>query len=171
MTSGCDDAEWTSSVSLEPMVKEDVEAVRAIDEISFPSAWSVGSYLRDLRNSNSYYIVARLTGRIIGYGGMWVVEDEAHISTLAVHPDRRRHGLGRRLLSHLMEAARGRGVKRVTLEVRAPNSAARRLYESFGFQIVGLIPRYYGDTGEDAIVMHRHLSEEEGQEAAAEEGS
>lgn len=116
------------------------------------------SYLRDLRNRNSLYLVARRNGEVVGYAGMWLIGDEAHISTLAVHPSCRRRGLGRRLLSYLLEAAEERGAREVTLEVREANSAARALYEQFGFKSRGLIPHYYGDTGEDALVMGKALS-------------
>jgi len=153
LTSDCDERSWVTAVSIEPMSPQDVGAVCEIDHLSFPSAWSVDSYLRDLRNPNSYYVVARLHGEIVGYAGMWVVADEAHISTLAVHPSRRRCGLGRRLLSHLIMAARERKVVKITLEVREANLAARTLYEKFGFRSEGTIPHYYGDTGENAVMM------------------
>ena len=158
MTSGCVEESWLASVSLEPMREEDLAAVLEIDHLSFPSSWSPDSYLRDLRNRNSHYVVARLAGEIIGYAGMWIMADEAHISTLAVHPSRRRAGLGKRLLSHLLAAARERGASEVTLEVREANAAARSLYESFGFQATGMIAHYYGDTGESAVVMARSIA-------------
>jgi len=168
LTSGCDNQgcgvapqpprDWLASVSIEPMRQEDVAAVREIDQTSFPSAWSAESYLRDLRNRSSHYVVGRLAGEVVGYAGMWLIQDEAHISTLAVRPDCRRRGLGARLLSHLLEAAEERGAREVTLEVRDGNSAAQALYERFGFRSKGFIPRYYGDTGENAVVMGKHLS-------------
>jgi ribosomal-protein-alanine N-acetyltransferase len=157
LTSGCDDRNWLDSVTLEPMQKQDLAVVIEIDRLSFPSSWSPESYLRDLRNRNSHYIVARLGDEIIGYAGMWLVADEAHISTLAVRPERRRAGLGSRLLSDLIAAARARGAARITLEVREANLAARSLYAKFGFRTKGFIPRYYGDTGENAIVMAMSL--------------
>jgi len=153
LTSGCADRNWAASVVIDRMRKEDVDAVREIDRVSFPSSWSAESYLRDLRNPNSYYIAARFGDGVVGYAGMWVIVDEAHISTLAVRSDRRRCGLGRRLLSHLIDAAHERGATEITLEVREANAAARALYESFGFKCRGFIPRYYGDTDENAVVM------------------
>jgi len=153
LTSGCGKAAWLASVSIERMRREDVDAVRGIDRVSFPSSWSAESYLRDLRNRSSYYAVARADGEIVGYAGMWLIADEAHISTLAVRPDRRRCGLGQRLLIHLMEVAQERGAAEITLEVREANAAARALYEKFGFKSKGFIPNYYGDTGENGVVM------------------
>jgi len=153
LTSACDNETWLASVTIEPMRSHDVEAVREIDLLSFPSAWSAESYLRDLRNRNSHYLVAHLGGEVIGYAGMWLIADEAHISTLAVHPDHRRRGLGRRLLAHLLELAADHDAVEITLEVREANAIAQRLYESFGFRSKGLLPHYYGDTGENAVVM------------------
>jgi ribosomal-protein-alanine N-acetyltransferase len=161
LTSDSADQAWLAATSIEPMRPEHLDAVLAIERLSFPSAWSRESYLRELRNPNSYYFVARLEGNVIGHAGMWTLGDEAHISTLAVHPDRRRHGLARRLLSHLMAFARERRLARITLEVRAANRAAQALYREFGFEEKGLLPRYYGDTGENGIVMCKLLSQEE----------
>ena len=139
------------------MQPADLDEVLTIERLSFPSAWSRESYLRELRSRNSYYFVARLEGAIIGHAGMWTISDEAHISTLAVHPDRRRRGLGRRLLSHLIQLARRRHAARVTLEVREANYIARSLYRQFGFDETGVLPRYYGDTGETGVIMCKLL--------------
>jgi ribosomal-protein-alanine N-acetyltransferase len=135
----------------------DLGEVLAIERRSFPSAWSRESYLRELRNRNSCYFVARLGEQLIGYIGMWIVEEEAHITTLAVHPGRRRCGLAQRLLHHLCAVALKHGAAKLTLEVRAPNRAAQELYRKCGFQEKGLLPRYYGDTGEDGILMAKAL--------------
>ncbi len=161
-TSGCDDRSWLPATVIAPKRREDLDEVLAIERASFPSAWSRESYLRELRNPNSCYFVARLQGSVIGHAGMWIIGDEAHISTLAVHPDRRRRGLGRRLLSHLIDISLERHIARVTLEVREANSAARALYGEFGFQETGLLPRYYGDTGESGVIMCKVLSPQPG---------
>lgn len=158
MTSGCDDTSWLDALRLDPMQPEDLDSVLAVERLSFPSVWSRESYLRELRNRNSYYIVARLAGEIIGHAGMWVALDEAHISTLAVHPARRRRKLGRFLLSHLIQVAEQKGVARIALEVREGNLAAHGLYQQFGFQSRGRLPHYYGDTGENALVMCKTLA-------------
>jgi len=157
LTSGYGECEWLDSVSIEPMQPGDVEAVCAIDRASFPSSWSAESYLRDLRNPSVHYLVARLEGEVIGYAGMWVIGQEAHITTLAVHPCCRRCGLGRRLCARLIETAQRRGATEVTLEARTANLAARALYQHLGFQPRCTIPRYYADTGEDAVVMALRL--------------
>jgi ribosomal-protein-alanine N-acetyltransferase len=152
------DREWLHEVTLERMSPFDIAAVLRIEHVSFPSAWSAESYLRELRNPTSYYIVARWRGDIVGYAGMWVIPDEAHVSTIAVHPEVRRGGLGEAMMRHLIGVARARGATRMTLEVREANEAAQSLYTKLGFIVQGIIPRYYGDTGENALVMAKDLT-------------
>jgi len=135
-----------------------LDVVLAIERACFPSAWTRESYLVELGNPSSWYVVARHAGEVIGYGGMWVIGDEAHITTLAVRPACRRRGLGSLLLSHLLGAAAPRGAAKATLEVRQGNLAAQSLYEKFGFEKTGELFRYYGDTGENAVVMWKTLA-------------
>jgi len=161
LTSECGDTAWLDTVSIEPMKPDDLDHVLAVERASFPSAWSRESYLRELGSPNSYYFVARRAGTIIGHAGMWNVSDEAHISTLAVHPDCRCRGLGSRLLGHLIAIARHLGLLNITLEVREVNYTARSLYHRFGFEEKGLLRRYYGDTGESAVVMCKTLVPED----------
>jgi [ribosomal protein S18]-alanine N-acetyltransferase len=97
--------------------------------------------------------VARAADRIVAYGGMWLMVDEAHITTFAVHPAWRRQRIGERLLLAFLDLAADRRAREATLEVRLSNLAARRLYEKYGFRPVGLRPRYYSDDGEDALIM------------------
>jgi ribosomal-protein-alanine N-acetyltransferase len=97
--------------------------------------------------------VARLDRRIVGYGGMWVVMDEAHITTLAVDPPFRRRKIAQRLLMALLEEAVILGAVRATLEVRETNLAAQNLYHKFGFRVTGVRKAYYTDNGENALVM------------------
>lgn len=92
-------------------------------------------------------------GRILGYLGLWFMVDEAHIVAIATHPEYRRRRIGERLLARALELAREREARIVTLEVRVSNLPAQRLYEKYGFRRVGMRPRYYTDTGEDAIIM------------------
>jgi len=153
----CADRDWPRAVVFEQMRPEHLAGVLAIERTSFPSAWSADSYLRELRNPSSHYCVARLGAEVIGYAGMWVIGDEAHVSTIAVHSDRRRQGLGERLMLHLMSVARQYQAALMTLEVRETNLSAQALYRKLGFQAVTVRTRYYGDTGEDGLVMHRAL--------------
>ncbi len=91
--------------------------------------------------------------RIVGFAGLWLTLDEAHITTICILPDQRGLGLGDLLLSHMMDLAREMGADRVTLEVRVTNSIAQRLYRKFGFETEGVRPRYYSDNQEDALIM------------------
>jgi len=139
--------------TIEAMRPEDVEAVAEMERISFPTAWQAETFRRELANPIACYLVARCQGALAGYLGMWVVEDEAHIATLAVHPDLRRRGIATRLLRAALSEARRRGASRATLEVREGNHAARAMYEKYGFTAVALLRAYYPDTGEDGVVM------------------
>jgi [ribosomal protein S18]-alanine N-acetyltransferase len=151
-------------VTIERMLPEDVPAVMAVDHLCFPTPWSENAYRSELGNVSAYYLIARLPwrgfgtgagdrGRLVGFAGAWIVMDEAHITTIGVHPDYRRHGIGERLLTALLEEARERGVRRATLEVRETNRGAQALYARFGFMPIARRRRYYSDTDEDAIVM------------------
>lgn len=92
-------------------------------------------------------------GRIIGYAGMWLVIDEAHITTIAIRTQVRGAGLGELLLTSMIEAATEMGADRITLEVRVTNTPAQRLYEKYGFKREGVRTRYYSDNNEDAYIM------------------
>ena len=139
---------------IEPMRLDDLEAVHQIELASFSAPWPPNAYRSELEtNRLANYLVARLDGQIVAYGGMWLMVDEAHITTFAVHPAWRRQRIGERLLVAFMDLAIGRHAREATLEVRLSNIAARRLYEKYGFRPVGLRPRYYSDDGEDALIM------------------
>lgn len=110
---------------------------------------------RELSLQISHFFVALDNNALVGYGGYWQVLDEAHIVTLAVHPDCRHQGTGRHLLKHLLSHIAAAGsIAKILLEVRAGNDAARRLYESEGFRVSGLRPKYY-EMKEDAVLMER----------------
>ena len=141
-------------VVVEPMGLDDLPAVHAIERASFSSPWPPHAYQTELEtNRMAHYLVARIGGQLVAYGGMWLMVDEAHITTFAVHPAWRRQRLGERLLLAFLDLAVDRGAHEATLEVRLSNIAARRLYEKYGFRPVGLRPRYYSDDHEDALIM------------------
>ena len=96
---------------------------------------------------------SRARGRIVGYAGMWLVADEAHITTIAVRNEARSRGFGELLLASLIDLAYGLGIRWVTLEVRVSNNIAQRLYRKYGFRNSGLRKRYYSDNNEDAAIM------------------
>jgi [ribosomal protein S18]-alanine N-acetyltransferase len=141
-------------VLIEPMRLGDLEAVHRIELASFSSPWPANAYRSELEtNRLASYLVARIDGEVIAYGGMWLMVDEAHITTFAVHPSWRRQRIGERLLLAFLDLAIARQAREATLEVRLSNISARRLYEKYGFRPVGLRPRYYSDNGEDALIM------------------
>src|SRR5206468_9569104 len=141
-------------VLIEAMRLEDLDEVERIEEASFSTPWPENAYRSELMtNRLASYLVARIGGRIVAYGGMWLMVDEAHITTFAVHPAWRRQRIGERLLLAFFDLARDRHAREATLEVRLSNLAARRLYEKYGFRPVGLRPRYYSDNNEDALIM------------------
>lgn len=141
-------------ILIEPMRLEDLEDVHAIERASFRSPWPANAYRSELESNRlAAYLVARAEGEIIGFGGMWLMVDEAHITTFAIHPTWRRQRIGERLLLSFLDLAIGRGAREATLEVRLSNLPARRLYEKYGFRPVGLRPRYYSDDNEDALIM------------------
>lgn len=132
----------------------DLPEVEAIERASFTTPWPPNAYRSELEDNRlASYLVARVGERVVGYAGMWLMVDEAHITTFAVHPSWRRRRIGERLLLAMLDLAAARRAREATLEVRVSNLAARRLYEKYGFRPVGIRPRYYSDDGEDAIVM------------------
>jgi [ribosomal protein S18]-alanine N-acetyltransferase len=141
-------------VVIEPMRLDDLPAVHAIEQASFTAPWPPHAYRSELEaNRLAHYLVARAGETVAAYGGMWLMVDEAHITTFAVHPAWRRQRIGERLLLAFLDIANDQGAHEATLEVRLSNLAARRLYEKYGFRPVGLRPRYYSDDHEDALIM------------------
>ena len=132
----------------------DLDAVREIERRSFSTPWPAHAYPAEIEtNRLAHYRVARLDGRIVAFAGIWLMLDEAHVTTFAVHPDFRRRSIGERLLLAMLDVAVANGAREATLEVRLSNVAARKLYEKYGFRPVGLRPRYYSDDNEDALIM------------------
>ena len=139
------------------MTLEDVPAVHEIDMLSFSLPWSERSFRFEVaENPASRGWVAEADGRIAAMLVLWVIIDEAHIATIAVHPDFRRRGIGEQILLHALRAAQDDGARRAFLEVRAGNSAAQAMYKKYGFVADGVRPRYYKDNNEDAILMSLH---------------
>jgi [ribosomal protein S18]-alanine N-acetyltransferase len=136
------------------MTVDDLEAVHVIEKESFSTPWPPHAYRQELENNRlAHYMVARYGDRIVGFAGMWLLVDEAHITTFAVSAEWRRQGIGERLLLAVLDLSRSRGAHEATLEVRPSNAPARRLYEKYGFKLVGVRPRYYSDNNEDALIM------------------
>jgi [ribosomal protein S18]-alanine N-acetyltransferase len=154
-----DDSFQPPAVLLRQMTLEDVENVHAIDLLSFSLPWTERSYRFELtENRHSCAWVAEVaqqdgSARLVAMIIMWVIVDEAHVATIAVHPDYRQRGIGRRLLAQGLLAAYEKGARRAFLEVRRSNEAAQFMYRSFGFEKAGERLRYYKDNQEDAFLM------------------
>ncbi len=136
-----------------------IDRIVAIEKVSFPTPWSTEAFHHELNdNPFAHYLVAVLDGEVIGYGGMWQVLDEAHVTNVAVDIPYRGQGIGRRILEALAEKAAAQGCSKMTLEVRISNFAAQRLYTSLDFIAYGVRKGYYTDTKEDAIIMWKNLA-------------
>lgn len=134
----------------------DIASVAAIERETFgASAWSPETFWGELARDDRYYVVVD-DGGVAAYAGLWTSPPDADIQTIAVAARRRGRGLGEVLLHHLIDRARAIGVRRVHLEVRADNGAARQLYSAAGFREVRLRERYYPDFS-DAVVMELAL--------------
>lgn len=136
------------------MRPEHLNQVLAIETRSFPIPWSHRAFMFEVtENDFAFYIVALVDEKVVGYAGMWIVLDEAHITNVAVHPELKGRGVGRALMTELLGRAVVLGAVRITLEVRVSNQVARSLYKSLGFAEKGLRKKYYSDNNEDAIIM------------------
>ena len=138
--------------------EQDIPAIMEIERQVFTLPWTPGIYRYELRyNQAAFYRGIRTSDPhlppLAAYGGIWLYPPEAHISTIAVHPEFRGMHLGGWLLAILLVEANRRGAREATLEVRVSNVAAQKLYRSFGFQVVGKRYRYYSDNREDALIM------------------
>ncbi len=111
-------------IQIEQMTYDDIPAVHKLEVLCFSAPWDLSAYYRDISNPCAYYLVARQGEQVIGFAGMWVVEEEAHVVTLAVRSGYRNRGYGRRLLQGLLDEARRRGATIVSLEVRVHNTPA-----------------------------------------------
>ncbi len=148
-----------ANVHLRPMEMADVPRVRELDVLSFSMPWSERSYRFEVgENRNSSCWVAESqqpdgSRAVVGMMVNWIILDELHVATIAVHPDFRRMGIGRKLLIRGLQAGLARGARLAYLEVRRSNQAAQAMYQDFGFTIAGVRPRYYKDNQEDALLM------------------
>jgi [ribosomal protein S18]-alanine N-acetyltransferase len=137
-----------------PMRRRHLRGVLRIEHRVYPRPWSMGLFMSELGfRAGRVYLVARVDGAVVGYGGLMLVQDDGHVTTLAVDPEWHRHGIGARLLLALGAAAVERGARNLTLEVRIGNRPAQELYRRFGFVPAGIRKGYYVETNEDALVM------------------
>ena len=141
-----------------PMTEEHVTGIKNIDDLCFESPWSLKAFESELENPIAFYFVAVLDGQVIGYAGYWWTFGEAQITNIAVHPDFRKKGIASALMDKMIENCIDTDVYSITLEVRVSNNAAISMYEKYGFERVGLRPKYYSDK-EDALLMTKELEQ------------
>lgn len=143
-----------TEVAVRDMYLSDLDAVMTIETSSFPTPWSRSAFQSELMENNfAVYQVLDFHGRIVSYGGMWMILDEAHVTNVAVHPDFRGCHLGERMMEGLMQKAKTLGALRMTLEVRRTNVVAQNLYQKLGFIQLGVRRGYYTEPREDAFIM------------------
>lgn len=136
------------------MAPGDIAAVLRIESVSFASAWPQNAFSNEIRdNKLAHYFVGRLDDRIVAYGGIWVILEDSHVTTIAVDPDYRGKKLGEEMLVYLLDEAIAHGASWITLEVRETNDVAQRLYRKYGFTVVSTRRGYYSDNNENALVM------------------
>lgn len=142
-------------LTIRKMTVEDVPAVVDLDQKSFSLPWPERSFRFEITdNPVSRCWVAELDGKVVGMIVVWLIVDEAHVATLATHPEFRRQGIGQRLLSYALRDLIQEGARRSFLEVRESNLAAQEMYRKFGYEETGRRRRYYRDNDEDAILMN-----------------
>src|SRR5438067_2755086 len=141
-------------VHLVPMRRRHLRSVLRIEAQVYPRPWSLSLFMSELalRGSRAYYI-ARVGGTVVGYSGLMLTGEDAHVTTIAVDPGWHRHKIGTRLLLNLAREARRRDARHLTLEVRVSNEPAQAMYRQFGFRPAGIRKNYYVETNEDALVM------------------
>ena len=135
------------------MTQEDADAVAEIEEKSFAMPWKREDFWHEAKNELATYIVGELDGKIVAYAGAWVSFNQAEVMSVAVEPEYRAQGVGTILFGELIKAVKARGATAITLEVRPSNTAAIKLYKSFGLRSIGRRKGYYLDNGEDALIM------------------
>ncbi len=146
-----------NTVYIREMYPDDIPEIVSIERLSFSTPWSETSFRSEIYSRYSVTRVAELNGVIVGYICVKHVADECHLLNLAVHPDYRRRGIARALLDNVIQELRIEGCRFFYLEVRSSNYAARKLYEKFGFNMVGVRKGYYINPAEDAVIMMMEL--------------
>ncbi len=141
------------TLRFEPINASHLEAIYEIERQTQTAPWSEQAFRNELENPQSCFLVVWGEGRVVGYGGYWRCIDEAHITTVSVDPALQRQGIASRLMRELLGRAIDEGMSCSTLEVRAGNEAAVKLYEKLGYAVTATRKKYYPDNREDALIM------------------
>lgn len=141
-------------LQIAPMLESDITEVLRIEELCFSTAWPQNAFSNEVKqNKLAHYFVGRLGNRIVAYGGIWVILEDSHITTIAVHPQHQGRKYGEVLLLYLLDRAIENEASWITLEVRESNDIAQNLYRKYGFTVVSTRRAYYSDNSENALVM------------------
>ncbi|MDN4075838.1 ribosomal protein S18-alanine N-acetyltransferase [Fictibacillus terranigra] len=132
----------------------DLQDIIEIEHASFTLPWTHEAFYNEIvHNQFAYYLLLEADGKTVGYCGVWVIIDDAHITNVAIRPEYRGRKLGEAIMKQAMRLAKRYGSARLSLEVRVSNYVAQNLYRKLGFQDGGIRKNYYSDNGEDALVM------------------
>lgn len=142
-----------SEISIVDMRVDDLPEVLAIETNSFKTPWSETLFRNEIFKTIAVSRVAKINGKVVGYLCANVIIDEGHIHNLAVHPDYRRLGIASHMIKEMIDVMRENNCRSIFLEVRVSNEEARKMYEKFGFSLLGTRKNYYISPVEDAVVM------------------
>lgn len=147
-------------ILIRKMEEKDLDRIMEIEHDCFTTPWSRESFTLEItKNELARYIVAEIDDVVVGYGGIWMIVGEGHITNIAVESKYRRCGAGNKIVEGLINVSKDMEVMSMTLEVRESNIAAQNLYKKYGFIEYGIRPKYYADDNEDAIIMWKKFDE------------
>lgn len=145
-------------IKIREMKEEDLDRIMEIEKSCFTTPWSRDAFLKEItENLLAKYIVAEVDGDVAGYGGIWLIINEGHITNIAVDEKYRGMGVGKKIVEGIIKLCEDRQMDGVTLEVRKSNIVAQSLYKKYGFKSCGIRPEYYGDNKEDAVIMWKTI--------------
>ncbi|TCK87939.1 [SSU ribosomal protein S18P]-alanine acetyltransferase [Natranaerovirga hydrolytica] len=145
-------------INIRKMSYEDIDQMVIIEQKNFSNPWSKNSFVQELNNNLATYFVACDKERVIGYGGIWYIIDEGHITNIVVDEKYQRQGIGQQIVENILKVSKEKNIKRCTLEVRVSNKAAIALYNKLGFVQLGIRKNYYTNPTEHAIIMWKEIS-------------
>ncbi len=146
------------NITIREMLEKDIDQVLEIEKEVFSTPWSREAFRLEItKNILAKYLVAEIEKEVVGYGGLWLIVDEGHITNIAVDEKHRNNGVGNLLLEGLIDICIDRNAKAMTLEVRKSNEIAKNLYKKYGFKEYGIRPKYYSDDNEDAVIMWKKI--------------
>ncbi len=148
-----------NNIVLDSLKIQYIESLVDLENLCFKIPWTKNMFLGDVKNPNAYYILVLNNSKVIAYCGLYKVLDESSITNIAVHPDFRKKGLAKLMLSNVVKHCMDNNISSITLEVRESNTNAINLYSNNGFKIVGKRKNYYADNHETAILMTKYLKE------------